>query len=1223
VRRKLFRAQCDDGDNIEEHIRMLRGYREELNMLSPTSKITDEDFAITLLTSLPESWNPFIAAIDQTSLSDADKLVARILAEDRRIKSRDNTSLAGQDKHFKRKKKYDPTVTCYNCGRKGHIKPDCRSPPREGGQNKSGHKGADKAHVADSGYSFATTDKEFGLPAIASDAWLADSATTSHVVKDKKYFQNLMETPGHKIHGFGSASAKGRGSVQVKCTVGKKCFNITLKDALYAPDAPFNLISIGRLEEAGSEAIFKNHKAYFVSASGVTFAEGNAIGRLYQMMVTPIEQHTAYVASTKAHSWTAWHRILGHMNMASIKALKEKDMVTGMEVDLTSDPSLQCAACIQAKQHVESFPKESTRNIQEIGDLTHTDLWGPARTISIGGYKYFITFTDGKSRRTMVYFLKEKTQEAVLDTLKAYKAYVKAQTGKDLKKIRADNGKEYANQAMQKYCQSIGIAFEFTAPYSPQQNGVAERLNRTIAELVRAVLIQGQLPKSLWAEAVTYICYIKNCAPSRALKDDKTPDEVFWGRKPDISKLQEFGAKCWVLQQDGQRQKLDPKSRHVIFTGFSDESRAYRYFDPQTRKIRTSRNVIFEETPQEKMDEEVVVVQPPTVEEDRGSTNSDLHTSNDVTPSRETSELPEEAPPVPLRQPSSRIAQREQPNYAKLNNPAARRIPVRKTNVVPQEQEQDHALITMSGQTMDDPQSLEEAKARPDWPKWKEAMEEEMDCLSKAGTWRKVPLPSNRKAIACRWVFHLKTNNDGTVVKYKARLVAKGFTQVPGIDFFNTYAPALSLDTLRTIIAMATAQKLELHHLDVKSAYLNGVLEEEIFMMQPPDYQDGTSLVCKLHKAIYGLKQAGKVWNDLLNQTFSDLGYTRSRADPCLYYRHTDAGLTLVGVHVDDMTIAAKSCEVGRIKEELASKFEVSDLGKLTKILGFEVKQSQDKKTVGLFQTQYIHQLLEKYRMENCNPVATPLDHNVKFTKLPDGMKDPKMDGKPYQALIGSLLYAARGTRPDISFAVQHLSQFSSNPSIAHWTAAKRILRYLKKTINYAITYGDNSNITISAFSDADWGANLIDRRSISGYMFSLAGGPIAWSSKKQTTVALSSMEAEYMALAHASQQAIWIHTLLSEMGHNITEPITIWVDNQAAIAHAITEMTMQRTKHIDIKYHFIRDAIAQELIIPDYIDTKDNLADFLTKALPAPRHMDLCKRIGLSPELRGSVGIT
>src|SRR5271168_4193245 len=298
-------------------------------------------------------------------------------------------------------------------------------------------------------------------------------------------------------------------------------------------------------------------------------------------------------------TWDQWHKIFGHLNMGSVKMLKDKNMVNGMDVDTMVEPQTQCQPCIIAKQHIKSFPRESHTEIAEIGDLTVTDLWGPAKTHGIGGESYFIPFTDGKSRRMMIYFIKHKDE--ALTKFKQYKSFVETQTGYKLKKLRVDGGGEFINKEFKKYLLDSGIQLDVTTPYSPSQNGIAERLNRTLVEHARAMLHAHNLPYFLWTEAVAYATYLKNRSPTRAIKDFKTPDEVFWKTKPNVNNLQEFGQKCWVLQQDGKRSKLDPKSRQFIFTGIATGTKGYRYYNSNTRQILTSRNVVFsvdiEETP--------------------------------------------------------------------------------------------------------------------------------------------------------------------------------------------------------------------------------------------------------------------------------------------------------------------------------------------------------------------------------------------------------------------------------------------------------------------------------------------------------------------------------------------------------------------------------------------------------------------------------------------------
>lgn len=328
----------------------------------------------------------------------------------------------------------------------------------------------------------------------------------------------------------------------------------------------------------------------------------------------------------------------------------------------------------------------------------------------------------------------------------------------------------------------------------------------------------------------------------------------------------------------------------------------------------------------------------------------------------------------------------------------------------------------------------------------------------------------------------------------------------------------------------------------------------------------------------------------------------------------------IVAVHVDDMAIfSSDDAAMARIKKELAGYFTITGLGELKQIVGMEVERDWERGTLKLSQSQYIKKILDRFGMSNSHPVKMPLDPNVALTKTPEGVQN---DIPEYRAAISSLMYAAIGTKPEIAYAVQKLSQYTSNPSPEHWTAVKRVFRYLKGTQDLGILYGTSNNSTEPVgYSDADWGSNSDDRKSISGHVFMLAGGPISWRSKKQPTVALSSMEAEYMATSLATREALWLQTLFAELGLPYSGPTTLYVDNRSAIDFSKNSGFHARSKHIDIQHHFVREKIISNEITIIHCASEDNLADILTKALPMPKHQDLTTRLGMTSELQGSVG--
>ena len=506
------------------------------------------------------------------------------------------------------------------------------------------------------------------------------------------------------------------------------------------------------------------------------------------------------------------------------------------------------------------------------------------------------------------------------------------------------------------------------------------------------------------------------------------------------------------------------------------------------------------------------------------------------------------------------------------------------------------------------PSSYEQAMLSPDRDKWVKAQQDEMESLMQNNTWSYAPLPLHKTAIDCKWVYAHKLDEHGNIIRHKARLVAKGFLQKDGIDFHETFAPVMKYKSLRIILALVVQRDYELKQMDVITAFLNADIEEEVYMKQPKGYEQGRNLYCKLNKAIYGTRQAPHNWNGVLNDYIISLGFKRLVSDCCVYVKTTRTGhLIIIGVFVDDMPIAYETQDEQEwleIKGLFMNKFRMKDMGDCKLILGMRITRDRNKGILLIDNATHIKQLLITYGMEQCKPQNTP-EAQVKLQPTTEQEKG-QVDIKLYQAMIGSLNYLSQTCRPDIAHAVNSVSRHTSNPSPSHLVAVKRILSYLSGTIDVGLKYvkpvTTENNITITAYTDADWGGDHVDRRSTTGYVILVNNCLVSWATKKQPTIAISSAEAEYMAIAAGVQELLWNRQFLSELlpisMFDLSRGSLLYCDSQSALAISKNDLHHNGTKHIDIKHHFIRDHVKNKEIIMTWIPGEQQAADILTKPL-------------------------
>ena len=507
------------------------------------------------------------------------------------------------------------------------------------------------------------------------------------------------------------------------------------------------------------------------------------------------------------------------------------------------------------------------------------------------------------------------------------------------------------------------------------------------------------------------------------------------------------------------------------------------------------------------------------------------------------------------------------------------------------------------------PKNHQEAMEAEDAKQWEIAMTKEYDSIMKNETWTLVPRPTDAKVVKSRWV--LRTKDNGL---YKARFCAKGFTQRWGEDYDETFAPVAKYTSIRTLLAVLAGRKnTTIHQMDVNTAFLYSPLDETVYVEQPegfaaPGKEDH---VCLLQKALYGLKQSPRPWFHVIAEALVDFDFQQSTSDPCIWIHENGGKRIYIALYVDDLIIAGDNDEdIVTIKQRLSERFEMKDLGIARKFLGMEIEYGSDG-SIKIHQNQYVQQLLDRHGMGECNPVATPLDTSVKLTSIT--AKEAPADPQEYARIVGGLTFASCVTRPDIACAVGQLSQFLHKPSSAHMHAAKRVLRYLQGTSSLGITYRPPP-LRLQGYSDANWASDMDTRRSTTGYIVMLNNGAIAWKSRRQPTVALSTMESEYMALTDATKELKWVRTLLAEWSYsNGKLPTDLFSDNQGAIALTKNPVSHSRAKHIDIRHHFVREAIQDQIIWVQYIPTAEMTADSLTKALGREKHEKCTARMGMS----------
>ena len=491
---------------------------------------------------------------------------------------------------------------------------------------------------------------------------------------------------------------------------------------------------------------------------------------------------------------------------------------------------------------------------------------------------------------------------------------------------------------------------------------------------------------------------------------------------------------------------------------------------------------------------------------------------------------------------------------------------------------------------------------------WKKAMDEEMLAMKENQVCIMVDKPKDCKLVSTKWVYTVKTDANGEVQRYKARLVARGFSQEYGINFNETFSPVIRTESLRLLLTIAIRKQLKLRQFDIKTAFLNGELQELVYIKQPTGYEDGTQRVCNLKRALYGLKQSPRMWNQGLVNFWKEYGFEQCRSDQCVLMMDN----MILGMHVDDLVLLYETeKQLETFIKAISSKFEVKDLGELNYFLNIKIERKVD--CVVLSQHKFIEETIDQFNIRDAKPLYTPLDGSIKLSnsQCPTDQKEiNEMKKYPFRELIGKLNYLCTNTRPDIAISVSKLSRFMNNPGMIHWKLAIKVLRYVKTTKDYCLVLKPKDDL-ISVYSDADWAGEIDDRRSTSGHCIFFGGALISWKTKLQSAISMSTMESEFYALTYAIQEVQSVNYLLEELGIKQEKAIIVHEDNQSAIKFSNNSSFKGRAKHIDLRHNYVKDLIEKGFCVLKYCETEKMLADIFTKPVDRTKLKNCCEVIG------------
>ena len=1053
---------------------------------------------------------------------------------------------------------------------------------------------------------------------------VVDSACSRHAFSDRNAFLDLRPVPTtcKPIAGIGGKLVQPTGMGTVRISLPGR--NVQLRNVMFVPNMGANLLSVSQLLDSGVKLDFKVDSCTLTHSSlGAIEAKRRYGIFVFESKMTPLGLNAYSVPDDPIQQ--LWHARMGHLGQQNVARLPQ--MATGVDFSKKVEEELTCECCVQGRQ--KSAPhKDVITPGQHPMELIHSDVCGPIKPTGFDGSRYFVTFKCDCTNFSEVFCIKNKSM--VFLCFRRFKSFYE-RDGRRIRRFRTDNGGEYMGHDFQQFLADNGIFHEPTVPGNPQQNGESERLGLTLMSKMHPTLLSSGLDKDLWPEVLRAVNYITIRCPV-AKMDNKSPYEAWWGHAPSLGHLRTLGSFAWARNR--LQKKLVDKSERCLLVGYEGDGHIYRLYCPRTGKVLRASSVHIEE----RKPTFISNIVPPNVA---------------AAPAPPPSVLPRPPPPAeppPAKRlrtsaPGEENMQKRKVHYEDVDpiHPAEPQLPplydaycVQLKRIIddhpaleipdvdddifgPDPLGNDYSAIAMLSHANTaepfEPKTYDEAISRSmQRMQWELAMDDEYKSLMDNKTWSLTTLPQGRTALRGKWVYALKRGANGEVVRYKARWVVRGFEQREGLDYNETFASVVKPMSYKAILAIAAAMDWDIEQMDVKTAFLYGQVEEEIFVEQPKGYNKGNEdKVCRLNKALYGLKQSPRVWYNTFASFIKTLGFDTLDADSSVFISPSG---TMVALYVDDLLITGPNKQdIYGVKKALNSHFHMTDLGPCCYWLGMSITRNRQQRVLHLGQRAYLEKVVRDFGQWECKSTDTPMEASSHLQKAPEGYQANAYDKQRYQQAVGSLMYAMLGTRPDIAFPVSAVSRYASNPTQAHWGAVKRILRYLRSTLDYQLTFqGTIEDLT--GYTDSDWAGDHDTRRSTAGFIFHIGSGAISWQSKRQPIVALSTCEAEYIGQTQAAKEAIWLRNLLRELRpqdkESAAKAVIIFGDNQGAIALAKNPEFHARSKHIAIRHHFIREKVSEGTIDLQYTPTECQVADGLTKPLARDKFIEFRNALGL-----------